>query len=127
MFPLLSYLVVIPLCYPCRLYLVEQAAWMPALLYVVVPNTALITLHLGQYLFPLVAWTCAARYARARVCCSIWDISSHLGWWPCAECWRRCISRWRARAVGAGGRWPPGPLLVVWGYRGYFGSPSATT
>ncbi|MCC7263185.1 MAG: hypothetical protein IT369_11770 [Candidatus Latescibacteria bacterium] len=64
-FPLLSYLVLIPLFYLCRCYLDEGAAWIPVLLYLVVPSTALITLHLDQCLFPLVAWSCAGLYLRA--------------------------------------------------------------
>lgn len=64
-FPLLSYLVLIPLFYLCRRYLDEAAAWIPVLLYLVVPSTALITLHLDQCLFPLVAWGTAGLYARA--------------------------------------------------------------
>lgn len=64
-FPLLSYLVVVPLFHLCRLYLHEAAAWIAVLLYLVVPSTALITLHLDQCLFPVVAWSCAGLYARA--------------------------------------------------------------
>ena len=62
-FPLFSYLVVVPLFYLCRLYMDERGAWLPPLLYLFVPSTALITLHLDQCLFPLVAWTCVGLYA----------------------------------------------------------------
>ncbi len=64
-FPLLGCLVLVPLFYLCRLYLGETAAWIPVLLYLVVPSTALITLHLDQCLFPLVAWSCVGLYAWA--------------------------------------------------------------
>lgn len=64
-FPLLSYLVLIPLFYLCRLCLDETRAWISVLLYLFVPSTALITLHLDQCLFPLVAWSCAGLYVWA--------------------------------------------------------------
>ena len=73
-FPLFSYLVLIPLFYLCRLYMDEMGAWITVLLYLLVPSTALITLHLDQCLFPLVAWSCAGLYA--------WGLRR--GWWGAA-------------------------------------------
>ena len=70
-FPWCSYLVLIPLYYLCRLYMDEARAWIPLLLYLVVPSTALITLHLDQCLFPLVGWSCVGFYA--------WGLRR--GWW----------------------------------------------
>lgn len=73
-FPLFSYLVLIPLFYLCRLYMDGARAWVPVLLYPFVPSTALITLHLDQCLFPLVAWSCVGLYA--------WGLRR--GWWGAA-------------------------------------------
>lgn len=64
-FPLLSCLVVIPLFYLCRLLAPGPAAWVPALLYLFIPSTVLVTLHLDQCLYPPMAWSCACLYAYA--------------------------------------------------------------
>lgn len=57
--PLLAYLTVIPLFGICRrLYGTSAAAWVAPSLYLFIPNVTLMTLHLDQCLFPLLAWTC---------------------------------------------------------------------
>jgi hypothetical protein len=53
-FPLLSYLVAVPLYFLSRMFLSGPAAWIPSLLLLSAPNLTLITLHLDQCLFPLL-------------------------------------------------------------------------
>ena len=53
-FPLLSYAVLIPLYFFCRLYSGDEAALIAAVLFLTMPNTALITLHGDQYLYPFL-------------------------------------------------------------------------
>jgi len=53
-YPLLTYLVLIPLYLLSRLVLPREHAMLPALLYVFVPNVTLMTLHLDQCLYPLM-------------------------------------------------------------------------
>ncbi|MFC1462627.1 hypothetical protein ACFLQU_03385 [Verrucomicrobiota bacterium] len=53
-YPLLTYLVLIPLYFLSRLLLPKEHALLPLLLYVFVPNTTLMTLHLDQCLYPLL-------------------------------------------------------------------------
>ena len=63
--PLLTYLALIPLFGVCRrVYGTSAAAWVAPSLYLFVPSVTLMTLHLDQCLFPLLAWTCV--YAALR-------------------------------------------------------------
>ena len=62
--PFLSYLVLVPLSLLSRRMLPDQVALWPALLFVLAPPTALVTLHLDQALYPLLAattWLLAAQ------------------------------------------------------------------
>lgn len=54
LYPLLTYLTVIPLYFLSRLYLDGRAAYVPALIFLCLPNIALMTLHLDQCLYPLL-------------------------------------------------------------------------
>jgi hypothetical protein len=60
--PLLTYLTLIPLFGVCsRVYGTAgtgAAAWIAPSLYLFMPNVTLMTLHLDQCLFPLLAWAC---------------------------------------------------------------------
>jgi hypothetical protein len=65
LFPLCTYLVIIPLFFLCRLYGGDDYAWAVALLYALLPNAALMTMHLDQWLFPLLGWSAVALWAYA--------------------------------------------------------------
>ncbi|MBU8932986.1 MAG: hypothetical protein KOO62_03155 [candidate division Zixibacteria bacterium] len=51
-YPLISYLVIIPLYWLSRLFLQRSQAIYPCILFIFVPNVTLITLHLDQVLYP---------------------------------------------------------------------------
>lgn len=68
-FPLCSLLALFPLAYLGAVFLGRERALWPSLLYVTAPPTALITLHLDQVLYPLLAagvWALAVRAVRDR-------------------------------------------------------------
>ena len=54
LYPLLTYLTVIPLYFLSRLYLDGKVAYVPALIFLCLPNVTLMTLHLDQCLYPLL-------------------------------------------------------------------------
>lgn len=54
LFPMISYLVLIPLYGISRKILPEKYANLPGLLYVFLPNVNLVTMHLDQVLYPLL-------------------------------------------------------------------------
>jgi hypothetical protein len=62
LFPLLSCSVLLPLAWLGAQLLGEKHALWPALLYLLVPSTALVPLHLDQVLYPLLA-------------CSLWSLA----------------------------------------------------
>ena len=51
-YPLLTYLAIIPLLYFCRLFMEDRLAILPCILYLFVPSVTLVTLHLDQVLYP---------------------------------------------------------------------------
>jgi hypothetical protein len=53
-YPLLAYLVIIPLYYFCRLFWDQQTAIIPCILYIFIPSVTLVTLHLDQVLYPFL-------------------------------------------------------------------------
>lgn len=53
--PLLCYLALMPLYYISARLLPRELAWHPCLLYLCAPNVLLVTLHLDQVLYPLLA------------------------------------------------------------------------
>ncbi|MCP4705524.1 MAG: hypothetical protein GY865_13065 [candidate division Zixibacteria bacterium] len=53
-YPLLTYLVIIPLFYISRIFLKAGAAYLPCILYLFIPSVTLVTLHLDQVLYPLL-------------------------------------------------------------------------
>jgi hypothetical protein len=84
-FPLVSCLVLWPLAYLGHVFLpLERAHW-PALVYVVVPPTALVTLHMDQVLYPLLAaslWALAVYAARlpGRAAWAWWVAAGITAW-----------------------------------------------
>ncbi|MFH1569918.1 MAG: hypothetical protein ABIL09_18135, partial [Gemmatimonadota bacterium] len=62
LFPLLAYLVLVPLYYLYQRLLPPGAAPAALGLYLTMPSVTLITLHLDQCLFPLLAWSVAALF-----------------------------------------------------------------
>lgn len=56
-YPLISYLVIIPLYFFSRLFLSKNQAIVPCMLYIFIPNVTLVTLHLDQVLYPLLFMT----------------------------------------------------------------------
>ena len=65
LFPLCTYLVIVPLFFLCRLYGDTAFAWAVALLYAILPSATLMTMHLDQWLFPLLGWSAVALWAYA--------------------------------------------------------------
>lgn len=65
LFPLCTYLVIVPLFFLCRLYGDTAFAWAVSLLYAILPSATLMTMHLDQWLFPLLGWTAVALWAYA--------------------------------------------------------------
>ena len=57
LYPLLSYLVIIPLFYFGRLFMKKEEAILPCILYLFIPSVTLVTLHLDQVLYPLLFMT----------------------------------------------------------------------
>ena len=64
-FPLLSYLTLVPLYFLCRLYAGAEEALVALVLFATMPNTALITLHADQYLYPFLGVLFVYVYALA--------------------------------------------------------------
>jgi hypothetical protein len=71
-FPLLSYLVVVPLFFLSRFFIDGPAAWVPPLLVAGAPNLTLITLHLDQCLYPLLLLTAVVLYVHAMRSRRLW-------------------------------------------------------
>jgi len=71
-FPLMSFLIVIPLFYFSRYFLSEEDAVIPAILYLFSPNILLIPLFLDQVLYPLVFLLCIFVVTMAIKRCSYW-------------------------------------------------------
>jgi hypothetical protein len=80
--PLLSYLVLVPLFFLVRSVTDERGAYLACLLYLVVPAVALITLHADQVLFPLllttVVWTAVIAQRRRSLA---WAVGSGVLTW----------------------------------------------
>lgn len=57
LYPLLSYLVIIPLFYFGRLFKNKESAILPCIMYLFVPSVTLVILHLDQVLYPLFFMT----------------------------------------------------------------------
>jgi len=51
-YPLICYLALIPLFWLSASLLDEESRWLPCVLYILLPNVALMTLHLDQVLYP---------------------------------------------------------------------------
>lgn len=64
-YPLLSYLVIIPMLYFCRLFMEGKHAILPSILYLFVPSVTLVTLHLDQVLYPALSMLCLCFIAYA--------------------------------------------------------------
>jgi hypothetical protein len=71
-FPLFSFLIVIPLFFFSRHFLSEEDAIIPAILYLFTPNILLIPLFLDQVLYPLVFLLCIFVVYTALKRCSYW-------------------------------------------------------
>jgi hypothetical protein len=69
-FPLLSFLVIIPLYFFSRTFLGEEDAILPAILYLFTPNILLIPLFLDQVLYPMVLLLCIFIVSAAIKRCS---------------------------------------------------------
>ncbi len=54
LYPLLAYLVIIPLYYFGRMFLKSDRAILPCIMYLFIPSVTLVTLHLDQVLYPLL-------------------------------------------------------------------------
>ncbi len=54
LYPLLTYLTIIPLFFISKLYLTQKETFIPLLIFITLPNVTLISLHLDQCLFPLL-------------------------------------------------------------------------
>ncbi len=63
-YPLLSYLVLIPLFYLGRMFVDDRAAVLGCILYLFVPGVTLVTMHLDQALYPLPVVLCLYLIAR---------------------------------------------------------------
>lgn len=58
LYPLLSYLVIIPLYYFGRMFMKSNNPILPCIMYLFIPSVTLVTLHLDQVLYPLLFMTC---------------------------------------------------------------------
>lgn len=54
LYPLISYLVIIPLFFISRKFLKDSDVYLPSIFYLVIPSVTLVTLHLDQVLYPLL-------------------------------------------------------------------------
>ena len=65
LYPLLAYLVIIPLYYLVRLFLPPDKAILAPIFYLFVPNVTLMTMHLEQFWYPLLAVLSVYLFLRA--------------------------------------------------------------
>ena len=84
-FPLFSYAVLVPLVWLGGKFLGADDALWPAFLYVLVPATALVPLHLDQVLYPFLAcalWatTVAASEAKGRAAVALGAVAGAVAW-----------------------------------------------
>jgi hypothetical protein len=66
LFPLLTFLALVPLAYLARQVAGERGAWVAVLLYPVTPSALLVTMHLDGVLYPLFGCTALALALAAR-------------------------------------------------------------
>ena len=52
LFPVLTYVALVPLYMVCRQYVGTKEAWVPCCLYIALPNLVLMNMHLDQFLLP---------------------------------------------------------------------------
>jgi hypothetical protein len=69
-YPLLTYLVIIPLFFFCRLFLPVKVVLMACALFIFTPNVTLITMHLDQALYPLLFMTTLYLWSQAFLACN---------------------------------------------------------
>lgn len=82
--PLLSVLTVVPLYFLARVFLPNRYALWPPLFYILAPPVALVTLHLDQALYPLLAttiWAFAAIAGKAERRSWVWGTAAGLVTW----------------------------------------------